>query len=214
MECSRTILLFYSFLGIFIAGGVFFKKKDLAHVFLALFLLFFAFEQFNFLYVTGSLFINYPSFYYWGFPVCLLLGPLFYLHLILFKTLKKPNKGKIVLHFIPFILYLFYTIYLISIPYDARIKHVIIDYKEEVILLNYLKAIHVSLYGVLSVSFLKSQTTNWVKADRRYVTAMIGVYVLSAILLSYLTVFESRYKTFSAYFFLVSTFILMVGYVL
>jgi len=89
MEILRSIIFLYCFLGIFISGGLFFYKRSIANISLALFILFFTLEQLDFLYTTSSLLSQYPKYFLITFPLCFLFGPTLWIH---FKYVKNPGK--------------------------------------------------------------------------------------------------------------------------
>lgn len=215
MEILRGIIFLYCFLGIFISGGLFFYKRSIANISLALFILFFTLEQLDFLYTTSSLLSQYPKYFLITFPLCFLFGPTLWIH---FKYVK--NQGKRfnfwdLAHVIPFLLF----ILLVMIPLfrfsgAERLAYSQANFMEKIMPLNYIRTSHVSLYGLVMVYFIIKERIYKLKKQGIYLTLIVAIYFVSAILQSYLTSFADSYRQFVIYFFIASTIILISGFIL
>ncbi len=213
MEFLRYILLFYSFTGILVAGGVLFNKSHKANVYLAVFILLFALEQLDFLYVTGSLLEYFPQYYMVLFPICLLFGPAIYFYVKRSHS-NQIKKMTLLLHSIPFLFYFGFTCFLLTMSGLERLDYVQQHFSSIIMPLNCFKAFHVTIYGVMMVVFIQQNSFSWTDKKRKYIFTIITIYTITAVFQAYLTLFAERYEYFIAYFLLASTLVVFVAYVL
>jgi len=89
LEIVKYILFLYSFLGILVAGGLFFNRENKATVFLAIFILTFSFGQLNFIYDSTSLVYHYPKFVSATYSLWLLYAPSLWLFIVYYHESKK-----------------------------------------------------------------------------------------------------------------------------
>lgn len=80
--------------------------------------------------------------------------------------------------------------------------------------LNYIRTSHVSLYGLVMIYFIIKERIYKLKKQGIYLTLIVAIYFVSAILQSYLTSFADSYRQFVIYFFIASTIILISGFIL
>ena len=212
MEILRYILFFYAFLGVLIAGGLLFDKGNKASFYLMLFALLFSIEEIDFLYVTSDLLLQYPQFYMVGFPACLLAGPLIFFHIKQFEKKTTLSATTYLLHAIPFLLYLMFTLYMLQYSGAQRITNASNHYQSTINLLNYGKVLHVLFYAVLIYRFITDKRKAWVLEQKIYLVLLVGIYVVTSVLLTCLTAFSNSYEHFILYFLSTSTLVLFVGY--
>jgi AraC-like DNA-binding protein len=215
VEILRYFIFFYCFLGVFIAGGLFFKKRNPPNITLALFIVLFTLEQLDFLYTTSEIVHLYPQYFLIIYPVCLLFGPSLWLH---FRYIKDPElkfRYWHLLHSIPFIL--FVSIFLLPVfQFDGpeRIIYARDNFMNYFMPLNYIRTSHVSIYGILMVFVIVRDRLYRKNSQGIYLTIIAIIYLLTAVLQQYLTMFAENYGQFALYFFLASTIVLIAGFVL
>ncbi|MDC8000516.1 helix-turn-helix domain-containing protein [Aequorivita todarodis] len=88
------------------------------------------------------------------------------------------------------------------------------NFMEKMMPLNYLRTTHVSIYGFVMVYFIVKERIYKMKKQGIYLTIIVAIYFVSAILQSYLTSFADSYRQFVIYFFIASTIILISGFIL
>ena len=215
VEILRYFIFIYCFLGVFIAGGLFFKKRTAANISLAIFIILFTLEQLDFLYTTSEVVLIYPEYYLWVYPICLLFGPALWLHFLYVKNPRLKFHFKQLLHTIPFILFLFVLLLpILQLEGSERIEYTRQNFMNHMMPLNYLRTTHVVIYGLLMVAVIVKEKLYRKNVQGIYLTVIAGIYFLTAVLQSYLTRFADNYRQFSFYFFLASTIVLIAGLVL
>lgn len=215
MEFLRYFIFLYCFMGVFIAGGLFFKRRSPANVTLALYILFFTMELIDFLYSTSDILYIYPEFNLILYPVCLLFGPSLWLH---FNYIKNPTlkfQSKQLLHGIPFLLFILYLIPNFFV-YDGleRLRYIHSNFMNHIMPLNYIRTTHVAAYGFVMLVVIYRERLYKNNRKGIYLLIIAIIYFLTAVLQSYLTRFADNFRQFSIYFFLASTIFLIAGYVL
>jgi AraC-like DNA-binding protein len=80
--------------------------------------------------------------------------------------------------------------------------------------LNYIKAFHVLIYGCMSFLFLRRNILDWNLDRLNYAKVLVFIYLSTAFTQACLTIFAKQYATFAIYFFLSSTLVLFLAYVL
>lgn len=215
MEMLRYFIFFYCILGFFVAGGLFFKNRNLSTISLSFFIVLFTLEMLSFLYETSEVLFLFPQYFLIDFPICLLFGPMLWLH---YKYTRKPKKtfSKIdLLHLIPFVLFIVFLLApLFKLEGLERIQFARNNFLDQIMPLNYVRTTHVTLYGlVLLVLIIKYKA--YKENDKGvYLTVVVVIYFLTAVLLSYLTGFADSFRQFVLYYFLASTILLVTGFVL
>lgn len=214
MEILRYLLLLYIGLEIFIAGGFFFSKQKKGSIFIALFFVFVALDQLNFLYETSDQIRSSSWFFLVLYPVCFLLGPLLWWH---FKSVNHPNyiwKKSEALHLFPFILFTLGMLSFYSMEGTQRLLYAQENFMNVMMPLNYLRTTHVSIYGILLLSLIWKQRVYYNTINGVYLTIIVLIYLLTAVLQSYLTAFANRYEEFIAYYVGTATISLIAGLLL
>ncbi|MGV6829146.1 MAG: helix-turn-helix domain-containing protein [Flavobacteriales bacterium] len=149
------------------------------------------------------------------FPLCFLFGPALWLH---FKYTKNgSNKFAYVdiLHIIPFVLFVVFLLSpLLRLDGDLRIKFAQEYFLDTIMPLNYLRTFHVTIYGLVLLYFILKEKMYKQNVKGIYLTVVVIIYFLTAVLLTYLTRFADSYKQFVVYYFLASTILLVTGFVL
>lgn len=214
MELARLILWLFVGLNLMVSGALIFNRSRITFKFLGAFCLTYAIEQVDFLYSTGPLLEISPIFFMLLFPVCLLSGPLIWLHIKSFIEKKEFSFRSIWLHFVPFMIYLVFTIYLLSFGSSDRQEYVSKIYQTLIIPLNYFKVFHVFLYASLSILTL-SRNLKWLEwNEKQYLFTIVLIYFSTAVLLTYLTALQYPYEYFITYFMMSGLIILASGYLL
>lgn len=215
MSTLRFILLGYAFVGLFVAGGVFFKKGGISNFMLACFIVLLSFEVFNFLYGTSVLVNLYPQFvsvYY--FPVGFAYGPLLFIH---FKALihRERTLGLTeALHFLPIVLAFVAIWDILLLPGLERLAYIEIHFLDRIMTYNYIRAGHQLLYGVALVWIYIARQHLLNQKEKIYLLLMAVIYVLSTVLISWLTLFAENWRQFIYFYFLVSTIVFAIAYLL
>ncbi|RDK86883.1 helix-turn-helix domain-containing protein [Marinirhabdus gelatinilytica] len=215
VEILRYFIFFYCLLGIFIAGGLFFRKRSPANITLALYILLFTFEQLDFLYTTSNVVLIYPSYYLYMYPICFLFGPSLWLHLKFIKDPKATFKWKHLLHAIPFVLFIVIALLpLYQLGGEERIAYTRENFMNQMMPLNYIRTGHVTLYGVFLL--LGVSKNSFYKKDKvgLYMLVIAVIYFVTAVLQVCLTLFADSFRQFSIFFFLGSSIFLIAGFVL
>ena len=215
VEILRYFIFIYCFLGIFIAGGLFFNKRSPANITLSLFIIFFTLEQLDFLFTTSEIVFVYPQYYLIIYPICLLFGPALWLHFSYIKNPKLVFKYVHLLHAVPFVIF---VVILLSpiLKYEGleRIEYTRSNFMNHIMPLNYIRTTHVALYGLVMLVVIFKERLYKNNKQGMYLSLIAAIYFVTAVLQSYLTLFADSYRQFSIYFFLASSIVLIVGIVL
>lgn len=215
MEVLRYFIGLYCFIGVFIAGGLFFKNRRGANLTISAFILFFTLELIDFLYTTSNVVLIYPEYFLFIYPICFLFGPALWLH---FQFVINPaRKWKLLdlLHLIPFVLFVVFAMLpLYSLTGDERLAFTRENFMNHMMPLNYLRTSHVAFYGLAMIYILVRKKLFFENKSGIYLTVIAIIYLLTAVLQSYLTAFADSFRQFSLYFFLASTITLIAGIVL
>ncbi len=214
MEFARHVLLCYALLSLLISGGLLFNAQNRTYQYLGVFVLVFAFETLDFLYVTSPLLQGYPPFYMLLYPICLLAGPVLWFHLWLFRFGPEHPLKNQWFHFIPFIVFTGFTVYLFRYHGTERLSYVASIYETIVKPLNYLKAIHVFIYAVLILRFYERHKRYLPTEKKQYFFMIMLIYLTTAVLVTVLTAVMVNYTYFIYYFLSTAVLSLFVGYVL
>ncbi|RMA64674.1 helix-turn-helix domain-containing protein [Ulvibacter antarcticus] len=215
MEVLRYFIFIYCFLGVFIAGGLFFKRRSPANITLAIFIFLFTLEQLDFLYTTSDIVLIYPEYYLLIYPVCLLFGPSLWMH---FRYVQHPElkfKYTHLLHALPFLVFVVFLLApIIKLEGAQRLEYTRINFNSHMMPLNYIRTTHVTFYGLLMLFVIIKNKVFRNNQQGVYLTVVAVIYFLTAVLQSYLTRFADSYRQFVLYFFLASTIVLIAGFVL
>ncbi len=215
MTALRFILLGYAFLGFFVAGGVFFKKGGRANFTLTCFILLLSFEVTYFLYSTSALFEQYQlligALY---FPIGFVYGPLLLLHFIYLTEKDQTYKWW---HFVQFI---FAVLMLIAIwdiavmPFAERIAYIEANFLSRIMTYNYLRAGHQLLYGLLLIYLFAKKRYVLPANQKLYLLLMTAMYLLSTVLISWLTLFADNWRQFIYFYLLIYTVVFVIAFLL
>ena len=215
MDFARIILLLYCLIGFLVAGGLLFKREKEGHFWLGVFVLVFALEVLDFLYLGSEVLLTeFGAFYMLLFPICLLYGPALWLHLLLLLGSNLVGIKRVMLHMMPFFFYVAITIFLLTIEPSERRLYVRTHFDQMFLPLAICKALHVSLYGFLIWRLLRRTAAKQPYEKRLYAKAITGIYLISAVFLTYFSLFSYSYRSFLIYFLVASSAILLVGFVL
>lgn len=215
MEILRYFIGAYCFIGVFIAGGLFFKDRTGANITLSAFIFFFTLELLDFLYTTSEVVTLYPQYFLFIYPVCLLFGPSLWLHFQFILNPERIWKITDILHLLPFVLFVVLLLTpLYVMPGSERLVYANQNFLNAMMPLNYIRTTHVVIYGILMVYILVYKNKFFEEKNGIYLTVIAVIYLLTAVLQSYLTAFADSFRQFSLYFFLASTITLIAGVVL
>ncbi len=207
----KYILFFYSILGMLIAGGILFNRKQSNNIFLGVFILILSVKQLNFLYSSSELSQFFPQFIWLTLPGWFLLGPLLYFYVYSYGR-DWSMKWQNLLHFIPLGLLSIYIFYMFRLSGVERIHYIRQNFDNIVMPINFAIAFHISLYAVWMILVVRKKILP--PTDKYYLGILVFIYVLTVLLESYLTVFAETYQWFVYYFIAASTLTLYVGYLL
>lgn len=214
MTILRFILLAYGFLSIFIAGGLFFKRSGAAYLSLSCFALLFGLEIMDFLYSTSSLIYTYPWFYgRFYFITGFLYGPVLWFH---FRSMTSDNRFylKDVLHFLPVAAVVAFAGDILVMPDDIRRTYMWEHFEERIMPLNYARAAHILVYGILFVTLIVKNYGKLDQNKRLYAVTICSVYFVTAVFVSWLTEYATGWRQFIYYYLGTSTIVVTVGWVL
>ncbi len=214
MTLLWNLLLVCAFIGFVISGGLLFNKSHKSYFYLGVFVLVFAIETLDFLYLTSKLPDLYPNVYMLFYPICLLAGPVLLMHLTyLISDIQILLRTKL-WHFTPFILFTGFTAYLFGYSGIERIKFTDSIYASVIQPLNYVKAIHVLFYAVLIIRlFIKNRLL--LKSEKKqYFFILTLIYSITAVSVTVLTALMVSYSYFMIYFISTAAISLFAGYIL
>ncbi len=214
MNYFRNILLIYALGAFLISGGLLFNQLNKAYRYLGVFVLVFAVEAMDFLYVTSGLPELYPEFYMVFYPICLLAGPMLLFHL---KSLDAQDGTSIknrFWHYLPFLLFLGFTAYLMTYRDAKRIVYSNSIYYSVIQPLNYAKSAHVLFYAGLIVRLFLQKKAVLTLEKRQYFLVLTVLYSVTAVSVTILTAFMVSYTYFIIYFMTSALLTLVVGYIL
>jgi len=129
-------------------------------------------------------------------------------------TTVPISKKEYLLHLIPFFVYLAFTIYLFSFSPNDRLQYVDSLHSNVIMPLNYFKVLHVLTYGILMFQFFRKKRSQWPTDRRIYLSLLLVVYGLTALVLSFLTAFNYPYRFFIFYLLTSSIITWVLAYVL
>lgn len=215
MTVLRYLLFFYSLTSIFISGGLFFQKKGKSHLMLALFALLFGLEMLDYLYSTSRFVIIFPDFYgVYYFLVGFVYGPVLWFH---FGGLIYPESKfsyRDLLHFVPFILSILYFVDVLVLSGAERMIYNKDHFYDRIMPMNYARAGHLLLYGIGFIIFIYNKRQTLTANNRLYAIIICSIYFITAVIVSWLTMFADNWRQFILYYFLASTIVFIVGYTL
>lgn len=215
MVVLRIVLLFYALLSIFVAGGLFFQKKGKPYLLLSIFILLFGLEMLDFLYSTSALLKTFPDLYgYVNLLVGFLYGPILWFHFKALYNAEKEFSFWNILHFVPFIVVLILYSDILVLPGYEKVEFKRLHFYDRVMPLNYMRAAHLFLYASAFVWLLFKNADKLTIKNRLYAIAVCSLYILTAVLSSWLTLFADHWRQFIFYYLIAATIVLIVGVIL
>jgi len=214
MDILRYILLFYSFIGFLVVGGLIFNRKAKGNMFLAIVILVFTCKQLAFLYETSDILSIYPQLFMITFPMSVLFGPALYLHIKTLTTEKKTSTSKILLHLLPFLTLVLVTVFFFTMDGKERLLYINNNITSIIIPFNFVKAVHISIYGLVVLHFIRMHSKSWMLKRKYYAVVILIIYVITAVLQAYFYTSSMRFKYFIIYHCAASTLTIFIGYVL
>lgn len=215
MTVLRYLLFFYSLSSIFISGGLFFQKKGRPQLMLSLFALLFGLEMLDYLYSTSRFVLMLPDFYgIYYFLVGFIYGPVLWFH---FKTLIDPDRKDTywsLLHFVPFLLSIIYFHDVLALSGAERMAYNKDHFYDRIMPMNYARAGHLLLYGIGFILLIYKSRQLLTANNRLYAIIICSIYFITAVIVSWLTMFADHWRQFIVYYFLASTIVFIVGFVL
>ncbi|WP_420581599.1 helix-turn-helix domain-containing protein [Reichenbachiella sp.] len=214
MTLLRYILLFQGFLALFIAGGLFFKHDSIKNRSIAIFILLIGGEILEFLYSTSELVFIYPQFFgYYLYPAAFAYGPVYFIHVLSLQKDKKISYQHL-LHFVPTVAVIISLMDFYWLDGNQRIEYSKIHFNDILMPYNYAKALHILGYGILSGVYLNRIRFQLPSAEKIYVIAIYLIYILSAMVISWLTWFADGWRQFAYYYLITNTVLIVIAYVL
>ena len=214
MTFLRFLLLCYAFGGVFIAGGLFFRRVNSSYMLLSAFILLFSLEALEFLYST-SVMVEYLPFFYgrYYFISGFLYGPilLFYFR-SLFRT--KGDKKAVLIHFAPALVVFFSMLDIQFLGDVERIQFFSDHFLDRIMPINYARGLHNLGYGIYFIVLIGKQHKKLDDANRLFTLAFCGMYFLTAVLVSWLTVFAGGWRDFIFYYLIAFSIVFITGYLL
>lgn len=215
MTFLKTILLIYAAVALFVSGGLFFQHRQYAYRLLALFVLLLGWEMVYFVYCTSELLQLSSAFYgRFYFEAGFLYGPILWFHLQFFLNRKKRFNFIDAWHLLPFLLAFVYYFDITILPDPERLLYTREHFSDRIMPLNYARALHQLIYGAAIVAFVYRRQASQEHIKRLYVHAMIGIYFLTAVIISGLTAFAGSWHDFVYYYLAIATLVFMIGYLL
>lgn len=215
MTILRLLLLFYAHATIFISGGLFFKRAGLSYSLLSLFGLLFGLEILDFLFGTSEMVFIHPEWAgYYHIPIGFLYGPVLWFH---FQAFLKPDfKFKVLhlLHLLPFLLVVITLSDIYIMPGGERIEYMWMNFFNRIMPYNYMRSWHILTYGAAIGYLVYRHFSSLAGKKRVYAIAICVIYLLTAVLLSWLVGYASGWRQFVYYYLLVSTMVFIIGYIL
>ncbi|MEP2669198.1 MAG: helix-turn-helix domain-containing protein [Cyclobacteriaceae bacterium] len=182
---------------------------------LSLFALLFGLEMLDYLYSTSRFVAVLPDFYgVYYFLVGFIYGPVLWFH---FKGLIEPDQKYSyweILHFIPFLLSIFYFLDFLSLSGAERMVFSKNHFYDRIMPMNYARAGHLLLYGIGFILLIYKNRQLLTANNRLYAIIICSIYFITAVIVSWLTMFADHWRQFIVYYFLASTIVFIVGYVL
>ena len=215
MDITRYILFSQVFVAFFIAGGVFFKERNLRNTTLSLLISLMGFHILLFLYGSGYLGQLYPQFRSWFYyEVALLFGPLLFIHLQSLVKNKEQLKPVDIIHVIPIII--FWIGYGDVLLMDGEMRHQYIkdNFINRTMIWNYMLALQMIVYAIMTSVILYSKRLVLTTQRLQYALFLVLIYIFSAILIAYLTHYANSWRDFASYYLILILLIFGIGYAL
>lgn len=215
MTILRFVLLAYALLGLFVAGGVFFRKNKASSLTLTIFIVLLSIEILYFLYSTSLLFEQYQiSFGSYYFTLGFLYGPVLWFHCRSLTDENSTLKAKDLLHLIPMILIIIHMWDILLMSREELVVYIQVHFMDRIMPINYLRASHQLIYGAILVIFSYKKRYSLTSNERVYIMLLCVIYFISIVLVSWLTMFADNWRQFIYFYFLVYTLVFIIAYLL
>jgi len=215
LEVIRYILLAQVFIAFFIAGGIFFKERNLRSTTLALLIALFGFHILLFLYGSGSLSLLYPEFESWFYyEVAMLFGPLLFIHLQCLIQDKKTLRFIDALHLLPILIFWLGFGDVLLMEGRIRNQYLYDNFDNRLMFWNYFLAFQMLVYAIVSSVFLLIKRRVLSNERFQYALFLVVAYLFSTIFISYLTYYADGWRDFASYYLILTLLIFGIGYFL
>lgn len=175
--------------------------KGKSTFFLGLFTLCFGAEIIYFLFGTSQinyLYPQYSGFFY--FLIGFLYGPLLYWHFRYnFDKKEKFNPWQF-LHLLPILLEAVYLKDVLLMPGVERIRFMKEHFLDFVMPLNYIRAVHLLIYGLILILFLVKKNQIMDARLKLYKWSIAAIYFVSCVAISWFTLFANSWRDFDLYY--------------
>ncbi len=212
MTVLRYILLFQGLLGIFIAGGVFFKQDDFRNRSIAAFIFLFGIEIFEFLFSTSAMAHTYPGWigiYY--FPIGFLYGPIFFLHLRSYLYGTSPGR-KDAFHLLPMLIVIFLMWDMFMLPGAQRIIYMGDNYVTRILPIGITRALHIFCYGMFLLLYVRRHLAKAESNEKIYIIAMAAIYSFASISTAVLAYVDGGWRSLVYYYLFANSIAFFIGY--
>ena len=213
----QYILLFQAFLTLFLSGGLFFKENELKNRSIALYFLIFSLEILYFVYGTSGIVPMYPALigrFYFSFG--LLYGPILWLHFKSAVDQRKQLRYNDLWPLLPLLILniSMWDILLLSNQERMEYFNNRVNFENRIIYLNYFRAIHQIVYGILLVRILRSNLSLLNVNEKFYLGGISLIYIITTIVITLLTLFAGSWLDFYLYYLFCTIFVFITGYIL
>ncbi|WP_179005345.1 helix-turn-helix domain-containing protein [Winogradskyella forsetii] len=215
MEIVRYILFAQVFVAFFVAGGLFFKSRQLRNITLSLLIALVGFHILLFLFGSGELVNLHPEFKSWFYyEIAFLFGPLVFIHLQCLILNKKKLQTLDILHGIPIIVFWIGYGDVLLMEGHLRAQYIDENFLTRTMFWNYLLALQMMVYAIGCSVFLYLNRRVLSAQRLQYAMFLVVAYVCSSILISYLTHYADSWRDFAWYYVILTFLIFGVGYFL
>lgn len=215
MDFIRYILFAQVFVAFFVAGGVFFKSRELRSLTLSLLIALVGFHILLFLFGSGELVNLHPEFKSWFYyEVAFLFGPLVFIHLQCLISNKKKLRWLDLLHLLPIVIFWIGYGDVLLMEGNNRSQYIYNHFFERTMFWNYFLALQIMVYAISCALYLYFNSKKLSAKRLQYALFLVIAYVCSSILISYLTHFAEGWRDFASYYLILTLLIFGVGYFL
>lgn len=215
MDIIRYILFAQVFIAFFVAGGVFFKERNLRNTTLSLLIALVGFHILLFLYGSSEIGMLYPQFRSWFYyEVAMLFGPLLFVHLQCVFQDKKKLFLVDALHLIPIVVFWIGYGDVLLMESQLRNEYILENFVNRTMRWNYFLAIQMGVYAIGCSVFLFTKRLVLSTERIQYALFLVVAYVCSTILISYLTHYADGWRDFASYYLILTLMIFGIGYLL
>lgn len=215
LDSVRYILFVQVFVAFFVAGGIFFKSRELRSLTLSLLIMLVGFHILLFLFGSGELVNLHPEFKSWFYyEVAFLFGPLVFIHLQCLVSEKKKLRRIDLWHLTPIIAFWIGYGDVLIMEGTVRVQYVADHFLSRTMFWNYVLAGQMMIYAIGSALYLYYNKLVLSHKRLQYALFLVVAYVCSSILISYLTYYANGWRDFAFYYLILTLLIFGVGYFL